>query len=435
MNIATGHLRAEAAKAIAAVLDGRSLKAVLGPAEQRIGDPRDRALLHAIVMASARGALRWRAILRVLLNSPLPARARTVEAALIAALAQIDELGLPAHAVVDETVAAVRLLRQPGYAGLANAVLRRWLREREVIDAAITDDDEARHRHPRWLLDQLRADWPDDWPAIVAAGNAPAPMWLRVNTRLTSVAAYRDALAATGLEATTHPALPQSLRLAAPVPVARLPRFADGWASVQDGAAQYAAALLAAEAGQRVLDACAAPGGKTAHLLERSPGVEVTAVDIEQPRLDRLAGNLERLGLRATRVAGDIGAPAAWWDGRPFDRILLDAPCSATGILRRQPDVRLHRRATDIPTLAAQQRRLLRALWPLLARDGRLVFAVCSVLRAESDDVIASFLADHSDATALPVDLPGARPFVGGAQLLPGTDGMDGFAYAVLEKR
>jgi 16S rRNA (cytosine967-C5)-methyltransferase len=435
MSIATGRLRAEAAKVIAAVLDGRSLKAVLGPAEHRVDDPRDRALLHAIVLAAIRGAVRWRALLRILLSSPLPARARPVEAALMAAFAQIDSLGLPAHAVVDETVAAVRVLRQPGYASLANAVLRRWLREREALAAALADDEEALHGHPSWLLEQLRADWPDDWREIVDAGNTPAPMWLRVNTQRTSVDDYRDLVATAGLHATSAPTLPQALRLDEAVPVARLPKFRDGWVSVQDGAAQHAAELLAPEAGQRVLDACAAPGGKTAHLLERTAGIDLTGVDIEPGRLAHVAENLDRLGLRARLVPGDVGRPADWWDGRPFDRILLDAPCSATGILRRQPDVRLHRRASDIPVLADRQRRLLASLWPLLAPGGRFVFAVCSVLRAESADVLATFLADHDDAVALPIDIAAAHPFDAGVQLLPGRDGMDGFAYALLVKR
>jgi len=434
VSLVTGQLRADAANVIAAVLDGRSLKAVLGPAEHRAVDPRDRALLHAIVLGAIRGALHWRSVLRVLLSSPLPARARPVEAALIAAFAQIDEMGLPAHAVVDETVAAVRVLRLPGYAGLANAVLRRWLRERDAIAATVAADDEAVHRHPRWLLDRLRSDWPDEWPAIIAAGNASAPMWLRINPQRTTVSDYREALALIGVEAQPCAALPQALQLAQPMPVAKLPGFQQGHVSVQDGAAQFAAELLAPKGGQRVLDACAAPGGKSAHLIERSAMIDLTAVDVDRDRLARVEESLGRLGLRATLVAGDVGRPDAWWDGVPFDRILLDAPCSATGILRRQPDVRLHRRATDIATLAAQQRRLLESMWPLLAPGGHLLFAVCSVLRDESDGVLVPFLAGHDDARALPIDVPEARRLDVATQLLPGDGGMDGFAYALLAK-
>jgi 16S rRNA (cytosine967-C5)-methyltransferase len=428
-------VRTAAIRALAAVLDGRSLKSVLGPAEAAIADPRDRALLHTIVLAGSRGALRWRAALKLLMERPLPARARPVEAALIAGLAQLAELDMPAHAVLDQTVAAVRALGHARHAGLVNAVLRRWLREREAIEAAIADDPEATHLLPRWLLDNLQAQWPQDWPAIVAAGNASAPMWLRINPLRTTPDDYAARLAEAGIEAVAQPPLAQALRLVAPVPVARLPGFADGLASVQDGAAQYAAQLLDLAPGQRVLDACAAPGGKTAHLLEREPKLaQVVALDRDPARLVAVRENLARLGLAATLVAGDAGAPDAWWDGRPFDRILLDAPCSATGILRRQPDVRLHRREADIAVLAAGQLRLLTALWPLLAPGGRLLYAVCSILRSESETVLEQFLAGHDDATALPLAVPGGRVLGACIQLLPGHDDLDGFAYGLLAK-
>lgn len=441
-------VRSEAARVIAAVLDGRSLKLALAPAEAAIADPRDRALLHAIVLASVRGALRWQAIVRRLLERPLPARAGAVQAALIAGLAQIEDLGLPAHAVVDETVAAVRALRQPRLAALANAVLRRWLRERELLLAEIERSDEsARSLHPAWLLQRLRDDWPQHWAQIVAAGNAQAPLWLRVNLRRNSREEYRARLAAAGLHAQPHGQLPDALCLSTPVPVSRLPGFADGLVSIQDAAAQYAAHLLAAEPGQRVLDACAAPGGKSAHLLERTPGLSLLALDREPERLGKVGETLTRLGLGlgvdgpAPQLhCGDAARPETWWDGQPFQRILLDAPCSATGIVRRQPDVRLHRRPRDIPALAAQQAQLLRTLWPLLAPGGRLLYAVCSLLRAESETVLVNFLSDTQDARSRPVVIAGAQPLVDGqpdlgVQILPGCAGMDGFAYALLVKR
>lgn len=436
---APGHLRAQAARVLADVLAGRSLKAVLGPAEAKIADPRDRGLLHATVLAGVRGAPRWRALLALLLKRPLPARAAPVEAALIAAFAQIESLRLPAHAVVAETVAAIRCLGFAPFAGLGNALLRRWLRERQALDARLADNDEARWCHPRWLLVALRQDWPDHWQAIVEAGNAEAPMWLRVNRRLVERDAYIARLREDGLSAVPHPDLPQALRLLAPVPVARLPGFADGLVSVQDASAQYAAMLLDVRPGQRVLDACAAPGGKTAHLLERcSDPAALVTLDRDPARLRRIEENLERLRLPPAAIelrAGDAGDPAAWWDGRPFDRILLDAPCSATGIGRRQPDVRLHRRPGDIVELARQQARLLEATWPLLAPGGRLLYAVCSVLRAESQAVLIPFLSRHPDARVLPLALAGAQPLEGGAvQLLPDPDGGDGFAYALLAR-
>ncbi len=433
---AAPRVRVVAARTLAAVLDGRSLKAALAPAEKSIPDARDRALLHNIVLTAVRGSLRWRAALALLLAKSLPAKARPVEAALIAALAQIEDLQMPAHAVVDETVAAIRALGFASHAGLGNAILRRWLRERETLLATLADDEIASTGLPAWWLARLRSDWPEHWPAIVATGNAPAPMWLRVNTRVVGVAEYQRQLAEVGIESSLHPALPQALRLAEPVPVSRLPGFAEGAVSVQDAAAQVAAQLLAPEPGQRVLDACAAPGGKTAHLLEAHPDLaELVALDNESARLRTLTSTLDRLKLSATLVEGDAGDPSGWWDGRPFDRILLDAPCSATGILRRQPDVRLHRREGDIAALAAQQARLLTALWPLLAPGGRLVYAVCSVLRAEGEAVLASFVASHDDVRVAPVTFAGTQPLSVGVQILPGDGDMDGFAYGVLEKR
>ena len=434
---AAGHVRAQAARVLAQVLAGRSLKAVLPPAEERIHDSRDRALLHAIVLAGVRGTLRYRALLRLLLQRPLPPRAAPVEAALVAAFAQVEALRLPAHAVVAETVAAIRCLGFPNFAALGNAVLRRWLRERSELDSRLDGDDEARWGHPHWLLDALRQDWPDHWQDIVADGNAEAPMWLRVNMRAMAREDYLARLQAAGIAAQAHPQLPQALRLDVPLPVARLPGFAEGQVSVQDASAQHAARLLDVRPGQRVLDACAAPGGKTAHLLECQPGLAaLVALDSDAARLARIDENLARLRLPADRVelrAGDAGDPAAWWDGRPFDSILLDAPCSATGILRRQPDVRLHRRASDIAALARQQARLLQALWPLLAPGGHLLYAVCSVLRAESEAVLTAFLASRADAHVLPLDLPGGQSLAGGGvQLLPHPQGGDGFAYTLL---
>jgi 16S rRNA (cytosine967-C5)-methyltransferase len=359
-----------------------------------------------------------------------------VRAALLAGLAQLDAgIGAP-YAAVSGTVAAVRELGRPRLAGLANAVLRRFLREREALLAALPDDAVQRHQHPQWLIDALRRGWPDDAERILAANNAPAPMTLRVNRRRSSRAAALDALDAAGLAATAHPQLPDAIVLAEPVDVHALPGFDAGVLSVQDGAAQLAADLMDIAPGLRVLDACAAPGGKAAHLLEREPTIDLLAVDESAPRAARIGDTLARLGLSATVRAADATRPADWWDGRAFDRILLDAPCSGSGVIRRHPDIRRLRRASDLPALCALQDRLLDALWPLLARGGRLVYATCSVLADENARRIAGFLARTPDASALDA-VPGwfGRASGAGRANLPGDDGLDGFYYAVLARR
>jgi 16S rRNA (cytosine967-C5)-methyltransferase len=330
-------------------------------------------------------------------------------------------------------VDATRTLGHPRHAGLVNAVLRRWLRERVELHAELDRDPVTRHAHPRWLIDAITRDWPAQAGAILAANNEQAALTLRVNRRRTDRDSLCTRFADAGIRAEPHAQLADALFLPQGGDVARLPGYAEGLFSVQDGAAQRVADLVAPGTGQRVLDACAAPGGKAAHLLERAD-IDLLAIDRDAARLPRLRENLDRLGLVAEIRSADAARPGEWWDGRAFDRILLDAPCSASGILRRQPDVRLHRRAADIAVLATAQRELLNALWPLLAPGGRLVYATCSVLRAENEGAVAELLAAHADARAL--DVPEAFGHVAGAgrQRLPGEDGMDGFFYALLEK-
>ncbi|RYD16271.1 MAG: 16S rRNA (cytosine(967)-C(5))-methyltransferase RsmB [Lysobacteraceae bacterium] len=428
-------LRADAARALARIaFDGVSLRTALADANPRIADARDRALLAASLFAASRWWLRHDAALGLLLDKPLPPRARDVRALLVLAFAQIEALGLPDYAVVGSAVEAVRALGQPQYAGLANALLRRFLRERTELAARLDADPVTRHAHPRWLIDAIERDWPAHADAILAANNIEAALVLRVNRRRAVRADLLAAFGAAGVAATGPDRLPDAIVLERSTDVTRLPGYAEGLFSVQDGAAQRVAALLDARPGQRVLDACAAPGGKAAHLLERD-ALELVALDRDPARLPRVRENLARLGLDANVVAGDAAAPADWWDGRPFARILVDAPCSASGIIRRQPDIKLHRRAADIAPLAAAQDAILAALWPLLERGGRLVYATCSLLRAENEAVLARFLAAHDDAHApeLPPELGHAAGV--GRQNLPGEGGMDGFYYAVLEKR
>lgn len=427
-------LRAEAARALSRVVfEGVSLRGALLDANARIADPRDRALLAASLFAAARWWIRLDATLDVLIERPLPARARTARALLGIGIAQLAVLGQADYAVVAASVAAARVLGQPHTAGLVNAVLRRFLRERAMLDAKLDADPLTRHAHPRWLIDAIAHDWPDHSEAILVANNLEAPLTLRVNARRGNRVTLLEKLHGAGIAAVAHADLLDAIVLAASTDVTRLPGYSEGEFSVQDGAAQRVADLLDLRDGQHVLDACAAPGGKTAHLLERAR-IDLVALDADPARLPRVHDNLARLGLGAIVLAGDAAKPATWWDGRPFERILLDAPCSATGIIRRQPDIKLHRRATDIAPLVATQKRLLKALWPLLAVGGRLVYATCSLLRAENEAVIGSFLKTHADAHALA--LPGSFGHAAGAgrQNLPSEGGMDGFYYALLEK-
>lgn len=427
-------LRGEAARALARVVfDGVSLRAALAASTPRFADPRDRALLSASLFAATRWWLRLDATLAALLEKPLPPKAREVRALLVVGLAQIAVLAMPDYAVVASCVDAARSLGHANYAGLVNALLRRFARERAALDAKLDGDEVTRAAHPRWLIEALRREWPDDFEAILAANNREAPLTLRVNRRRGDRDALLQRLHDASIAATAHDALADAIVLAESGDVTRMPGYAEGLFSVQDGAAQRVADLLDLRDGQRVLDACAAPGGKAAHMLERSD-VELVALDRDATRLPRIAENLARLGLRADVREGDATEPESWWDGRPFERILLDAPCSATGIIRRQPDVKLHRRAADITALAATQKRLLDALWPLLAPGGRLVYATCSVLSAENEAVLAGFRADRNDAECIEVPAAFGRAAGDGRQNLPGIGGMDGFYYAIVEK-
>ncbi len=427
--------RALAAQALAEVaLRGASLREVQARAVVTLADPRDRALLAALLHEGARYWLRYDALLARLIERPLRTRLPALHALLILGLVQIERMRLPEYAAVAATVEAARVLGHGHQSGLINAVLRRFLRERAALAAALDADAVTRHALPRWLLDAIAHDWPESVGSVLATINAEAPPTLRVNRRRGRRDEVIVTLAAAGHAAHAHAWLSDAVLLDAGTDVTRLPGWSEGAIAVQDGAAQIAADLLDVTPGLRVLDACAAPGGKACHLLERAD-LDLLALDREPERLARVTANLERLGLTATLRAGDAARPAEWWDGRRFDRILLDAPCSATGVLRRQPDVRLHRRATDIPALAQTQLGLLDALWPLLAPDGRLLYATCSLLRAENSAVAAAFATGHADAEGVPIALPAGRADGPGWQILPGEDGLDGMYYAAFVKR
>ena len=420
-------VRAIAAKAIDAVLRGRSLKAELAAALAKIEDPRDRALVEAICFASLRQRARYDAALRRWMPKPLGPKDGELRALLFAGFAQLDELKLPAHAALSATVEAVRVLGRPHQAGLANALLRRA--QREGIPPA-----DAAAAWPAWLRERIESDWPQHAAAIFAASAQPAPLWLRANRRRISRDDYARKLAEAGIVFSIDQAMPDAIRIDEPLAVADLPGFAEGDASVQDASAQLVADALAPAQGSRVLDACAAPGGKTAHLLERDPGLRVLALDVDARRLKRVTETLQRVGVEARLQAADATDTAAWWDGEAFDAILLDAPCSATGIVRRQPDVLLHRRPADIDALAALQARLLEALWATLKPGGVLLYATCSILKDENQRQVEAFLARTVDARPEPLDERYGHAAGPGRQCLPGEGGRDGFFYTRLRK-
>lgn len=429
----TGNPRAAAARVLAQVRDqGRSLGDALPPAQARFSDGRDAALVQELVFGAARWYFRLDALLGKLLKKPLKARDADLHCLLLIGLYQLDQLALPERVAVHETVQAVRALDKDWAKGLVNGVLRGFQRERQHLERALAGDLAAIHAHPRWLIERIQSDWPLHWESILAANNMRPPFCLRVNRQRMTRAEFLEVLAEHGLAATAIQETSQGVCLSKPLAVAGLPGFAVGDVSVQDGAAQLAAPLLAPAPGMRVLDACAAPGGKTAHLLELEPGVELTAIDIDAVRLGRVRENLDRLGLHAELVAGDAASPAGWWDGRRFERILLDAPCSASGVIRRHPDIKLLRRATDIDALVQRQAALLDAMWPLLAPGGMLLYCTCSVLTAENSRQIDAFLKRHRGASERPVRLALGQDCEHGRQILPGENGMDGFYYACL---
>lgn len=419
--------RAAAAQILAAVADaGQSLERQLARIEPTVRE-RDRALLRELCYGTLRWQPRLAELLRPLLHKPLKARDSDIQQLLLVGAYQLLFLRIPPHAAISSAVEAARALDKKWAAGLINAVLRSLQRDEQTLSERLPQHAAA--AHPLWLWEEIRAAWPAQAEAVFAAGNAHPPMCLRVRH---ARADYLQRLHAADIAAEPCQWAPQGVRLEAPRDVTALPGFAEGEVSVQDEAAQLAAGLLAAQPGQRVLDACCAPGGKTAHILELQPDVALLALDISDERLRRVDANLRRLRVHAELRAGDARRPAAWWDGKPFDRILLDAPCSGTGVIRRHPDIKLLRTPADIEQLAALQRELLEALWPLLASGGRLLYATCSILPQENTRVIEHFLATHGDARECPIDAAWGLAQPAGRQLLPARH--DGFYYALLEK-
>ncbi len=418
------------------VEEGRSLSAVLAKGLLRLKTPQERALCQELCYGTLRWYHRLDAVADQLLARKLKPKDRVLKYLILVGLYQLLYLRVPSHAAVDLSVGAVRELNRAWSSGMVNAVLRTFLREQAAILETVDAQESCRVSHPQWLLDAIRKAWGERWSVVVEANNQRPPMSLRVNLARISRDEYLQQLTQQGITARPLPHAPSGLLLAQAEDVARLPGFAAGQVSVQDHAAQLAAPLLNPLPGQRVLDACAAPGGKTGHLLEYQPQLaELVAVDVSVDRVDLIAQNLSRLGMSATLLSVDVGETEQWWDGKPFDAILLDAPCTGSGVVRRNPDIKVLRRPEDIAGLATQQARLLHALWPLLKPGGRLLYATCSILPAENSEQMQSFLATTADARAVSMDACAwgtAQPV--GRQVLPGEDDMDGFYYALLEK-
>lgn len=427
--------RGQAARLLARVVgDGHSLTDAL---DRQL--PGIEVQQRPLVQELAYGSLRWyyqlSAMLERLLKKPLKRRDTDLYCLLLAGIYQLSHTGVPVHVAVNETVQACRELGKDWAAGLVNGVLRNYQRRTEELGGAIESSLQAHYAHPEWLIRLLQADWPLDWESILHAGNQRPPFSLRVNRLQFDRAAYLQRLEQHGIGAREYPYTAQGVLLESPMPVTALPGFAEGMVSVQDGAAQQAAELLDLRSGQHVLDACAAPGGKTAHILESEPGLAaVTAVDIDARRTALIRDNLDRLGLTADVRTADVSRQESWWDGLPFDRILLDVPCSASGVIRRHPDIKLLRRQSDISGLVNRQVQLLKAMWPLLTAGGMLLYSTCSVLAAENERQISRFLAACPEAADVTPEVPWGRAVIHGRQVLPGENDMDGFYYACLRK-
>ncbi|MBI3187231.1 MAG: 16S rRNA (cytosine(967)-C(5))-methyltransferase [Gammaproteobacteria bacterium] len=452
----THNARLQAIHVLRAVIEqGESLSTALPPALREL-DFRNAAFAQMLVY----GVLRWRwrleAVLQQLLQKPLKAKDEDVRLCLLIGLYQLNDTRVPDHAAVNASVELVKQLNREWAAGMVNAVLRNFIRHRDELLEQADKDWQARYSHPIWLIKRLRDDWPDQWPAILDANNQQAPLTLRVNRQKISPDEFVQQLElpadADGDGVTLHQA----------TDVTNLPGYDAGWFAVQDAGAQLAAPLLDLQPGQRVLDACAAPGGKTAHALALQPQINLMALDVSESRLVRVAENLRRLGFSPAHTPPLPNGPAPlaslsphgereqprcaiiikagdatqrdWWDGRYFDRIMLDAPCSATGVIRRHPDIKSLRQPDDITELANTQRQLLQNLWPMLAPGGLLLYITCSVLKAENEQQVAEFLATTADATEQVIQADWGQARTHGRQILPGENNMDGFYYALLQK-
>ncbi|MDV7105734.1 16S rRNA (cytosine(967)-C(5))-methyltransferase RsmB [Vibrio sp. TH_r3] len=423
------NVRAAAATVLFQVIDkGQSLSTALPAAQQTI-KPRDHALLQEICYGCLRYLPRLESTANKLMDSPLKGKRRVFHHLILVGIYQLSFMRIPAHAAVGETVEAAKNLKGQSLRGLINAVLRNYQRKQEELDQLAISHDAGKYGHPSWLLKLLKQAYPNNWETIVSANNNKAPMWLRVNEQHYSRDEYLALLQQQDISATVHSEARNALKLDKPCDVTNLPGFDQGWVSVQDAAAQLSVDFLKPQDNELILDCCAAPGGKTAHILERTKNSQVVAIDCDEFRLKRVYDNLERLKLEAKVICADARKPEQWWQGEKFDRILLDAPCSATGVIRRHPDIKWLRRADDIEALAELQKEIVDAMWSQLKVGGTMVYATCSITPQENIQQVINFLSRTKNADL--IDSDRANP---GRQILPGEEDMDGFYYAVIKK-
>lgn len=427
------NLRAQVAKTLAPLFQHQgSLSSVLPSALLSVSE-RDRPLLQQLCYGTLRFWYRSDALASQLLVKPLHPNEQLVKLLLNSAIYQLEQLNMPAHAVIHETVEASKQLGKPWAAKLLNAVLRRYQREQQAIDQASAELDSYRWNHPQWMVEKLRHNWPEHWQQILEANDLAPPMCLRINRLKTDRSQYLKLLDDAGIDGSPGQFSEEAIYLSSAVPVDRLPMFAEGWVSVQDEAAQLAASLLSPAAGTRVLDACAAPGGKLCHLLERFPDINAEALELEPLRAKRIDENLQRLNLHAKVKIGDASCND-WWNGESYDHILLDAPCSASGVIRRNPDIKILRRNEDILTLASNQLTILSNLWDMLKPGGTLLYATCSIFSQENERIVARFLKQQPDALIETIEAQWGEQCEQGRQLFPQPKGPDGFYYARIRR-
>ena len=432
------NIRALAAKCCYSVIDqGRSLSDEL-PRQQAKADIKDKGLLQEICYGVLRYLPELEHDVRTLMQKPLTGKQRVFHFLLLVGVYQIKYMRIPDHAAVSETVAATGALKNRQMKALVNGVLRNFVRANDTSKPSKQETlpTSIEYNHPSWFIKKVQQGYPATWQQILTANQQKPPMWLRVNQQHHTNKRYQTLLSTAEIDIKSIEPLSGAIELSRPTDVTKLPGFEQGWISVQDGAAQQAARLLNCQPGDLVLDCCAAPGGKTCHILEQTPDIEsMTAIDVEANRLIRVEENLTRLGLEAHVIAADAANSETWWNGKQFDRILLDAPCSGTGVIRRHPDIKWLRKASDIDALVVLQQQILKEIWSLLKPGGTLLYATCSVLPQENSEQIKHFIDNNTDAQLLNIDNNGTpQPNTIGWQLLPGEQNMDGFYYAKLLK-